>query len=180
VEHPALTHKSDVGGVRTSVLDPAAVRRSADELLALASGARVLVQQQHHGLELVVGGLRDDDLGPMVMVGLGGVLVELVADTGFAVAPINVRQAVRLWRSLQHASLLDGFRGTAAVDIDALASLAVAVGDLMIANPALRELDLNPVLATAHEYVVVDWRMTGDFLPSGSERGREVRPSVRR
>jgi acetate---CoA ligase (ADP-forming) len=167
VEHPALTHKSDVGGVRTSLLDQAAVRRSADELFALISGARVLVQQQHHGLELVVGGLKDDDLGPVVMVGLGGVLVELVADTGFAVAPIDMRQALRLWRSLQHASLLNGFRGTAAVDIDALAALAVTVGDLMVANPALRGLDLNPVLATADGYVVVDWRMDGDFSALG-------------
>ena len=72
VEHPDLSHKSDVGGVRTALTDAAAVADAAADLLALAPGATVIVQQQHHGLELVVGAVRDAGLGPVVMVGFGG------------------------------------------------------------------------------------------------------------
>ena len=169
VQHPELSHKSDVGGVDIGLPDAAAVRRSADHLLAIAPGAAVLVQQQHHGLELVVGGLRDPDLGPMVMVGIGGVTVELLADTRFAVAPIDADEATEMWLSLRSAALLTGYRGSDAVDMTSLASLAVSVGDLLLTNPAITEIDVNPVLAGKDGYIAVDWRIGTRILPPGGE-----------
>jgi acyl-CoA synthetase (NDP forming) len=160
VEHPDLSHKSDVGGVRTSLADAAAVRSAAAELLALAPGATVIVQQQHHGLELVVGAVRDSGLGPVAMVGFGGTALEVDPDARFALAPIDHDDATLLWRSLRKALLLNGIRGASPVDLAGLADLAVAIGDLMLAHPELTEIDLNPVLAGPNGYVAVDWRMT--------------------
>jgi acetyltransferase len=160
VEHADLSHKSDVGGVRTSLADASAVASAAVELLALAPGATVVVQQQHYGLELVVGAVRDPGLGPVVMVGFGGIWIEVDPDAGFALAPIDHDDATRLWRSLRKALLLRGVRGGPAADLARLADLAVTVGDLLLSHPELTEIDLNPVLAGPDGYVAVDWRMT--------------------
>ncbi|MBA2415830.1 MAG: acetate--CoA ligase family protein, partial [Geodermatophilaceae bacterium] len=159
VIHPALSHKSDVGGVRVGLSDATAVRVAADELLALRPGARVLVQPQAGGVEFVVGGLRDPGFGPVVMVGLGGTAVEVLGNVQFAVAPIDAGYAERMLRSLRGAALLDGVRGAAAVDVAALAGLVVAVGDLLAGVPEIVEIDLNPVLATASGALAVDWRI---------------------
>ncbi len=177
VQHPALSHKSDVGGVHIGLRDAAGVRQAADRLLAIAAGATVLVQQQLHGLELVVGGIRDPGLGPMVMVGIGGTTVELLDDTCFAVAPIEADEAAAMWLSLRGAALLSGYRGSAVVDMTSLASLVVSVGDLLLANPEVTEIDLNPVMAGPDGCIAVDWRIATDaesakILPPGGEEPR--------
>lgn len=159
VLHADLSHKSDVGGVRVGLADATAVRAAAGELLALRPGARVLVQEQRSGVEVVVGGLRDPAFGPAVMVGLGGVLVEVLDDVVFALAPVTAAYAETLLRSLRGAAVLDGVRGAPAVDVAALAAVVVAVGDLMLADPDLAELDLNPVLAGPDGATAVDWRL---------------------
>jgi acetyltransferase len=176
VQHPELSHKSDVGGVEVGMPDPAAVAAAAERLLALAPGALVMVQRQHRGLELVVGGIRDPGLGPMVMVGIGGITVELFADTCFAVAPVDAGEATGMWLSLRSAQLLTGYRGSAAVDLTPLAALVVSVGHLLLDNPDVTEVDLNPVMAGPDGYVAVDWRIacasgvTGvKILPPGGE-----------
>jgi acyl-CoA synthetase (NDP forming) len=159
VAHPDLTHKSDVGGVRLGLADPGAVRSAAADLLALADGAAVLVQPQRCGVELLVGGVRDPEFGPVVMAGLGGILVETRRDVRLAVAPVTQTYGVALLRSLRGAAVLDGLRGSAPVDVGAVAAVIAAVGDLMTGNPEIFELDLNPVLATATGCIAVDWRI---------------------
>lgn len=159
VVHPALSHKSDVGGVRIGLGEAAAVRAAAEDLLALRPGARVLVQRQEGGLEWVVGGVRDPGFGPVVMVGLGGTAVEVLGDVQFAVAPITAAHARTMLRCLRGAALLDGVRGAEPVDVAALCDLVVAVGDLLVGVPEIAEIDLNPVLATADGVLAVDWRI---------------------
>jgi acyl-CoA synthetase (NDP forming) len=159
VDHPSLTHKSDVGGVRLGLADAAAVRRAAEDLLALAVGAAVLVQPQREGVELLVGGVRDPEFGPVVMAGLGGVLVETRRDVQLAVAPVDVAQAVVMLKSLRGGAVLGGVRGGAASDVAAVAAVIVRVGDLMMGHPEISELDLNPVLASATGCIAVDWRI---------------------
>lgn len=159
VVHADLSHKSDVGGVRVGLADAAAVRSAAADLLSLADGARMLVQAQAAGLEVVIGGLRDPAYGPAVMVGLGGVLVEVLDDVAFALAPITPRYAETLLRSLRGAAVLDGVRGAPPVDVPALCSIIVAVGDLLAGLPEITEIDLNPVLAGPDGAVVVDIRV---------------------
>jgi acetyltransferase len=162
VVHPQLVHKSDAGGVRTGVGDAAAVRVAAGELLALADGARVLVQRQAEGLEVVVGGLRHAGFGAVVMAGLGGVLVEVLGDVVFALAPLDEREALRRLRGLRGWAVLAGARGREPVDAGALARTVVAAGELLVAHPEIVELDLNPLFATAGGCVAADWRIVVD------------------
>jgi acetyltransferase len=159
VDHPELTHKSDVGGVRLGLDDEAAVRAAVADLLGLAEGAGVLLQRQHEGFELLVGGLRDPEFGPVVMAGLGGVLVEAWQDVQMAVAPVGEAEAVALLRSLRGAAIFSGLRGSPPVDLGPVADVIVRISDLMVGNPGIAELDLNPVLAGATGCVAVDWRV---------------------
>jgi acetyltransferase len=159
VDHPELTHKSDVGGVRLGLADEAAVREAVADLLGLAEGAGVLLQRQHEGVELLVGGLRDPEFGPVVMAGLGGVLVETWRDVQLAVAPVSGAEAVGLLRSLRGAAIFGGLRGHPAIDLGPVASVIVRVGELLADHPQISELDLNPVLATETGCVAVDWRI---------------------
>ena len=159
VDHPDLVHKSDAGGVRLGLGSGAEVMEAAAELLGLAKGARVLVQHQHQGVELLVGGVRDPEFGAMVMAGFGGVLVEARRDVRLAVAPVTVQQARAMLSSLRGAALFRGLRGSPPVDLGFVADLIVAVANLMLAHPQLAELDLNPVLAGPRGCVAVDWRI---------------------
>lgn len=163
--HDALVHRTELGAVRTRLRGPAAVRRAAQQLLAvaddhgLASGGRLLVQPQHDGVEVVVGGLRDERLGAVVMVGLGGIHVEVLDDVAFATAPVDPARAATLWRELRAARLLTGTRGRAAVDLDALAAITVELSLLLATNPDIAEVELNPVLVGPEGAVAVDWRI---------------------
>jgi acetyltransferase len=159
VAHPALTHKSDVGGVRLGLFTADAVRSAAADLLALADGAAMLVQPQREGIELVIGGIRDPEFGPVIMTGFGGVLVEARRDVQLAIAPVDEAQAGALLRSLRGAAVFTGLRGRPPVDLGPVAAMIVAVGDLMAGHPEISELDLNPVLVGASASIVVDWRI---------------------
>jgi hypothetical protein len=136
------------------------VAEAAAELLGLAEGALVLVQRQHRGVELLVGGVRDPEFGPMVMAGLGGVLVETHRDVQLAVAPVDTGRARAMLSSLRGAAILGGLRGSPPVHLGFVAETIVAVGDLMVAHPEIAELDLNPVLAGPDGCVAVDWRIS--------------------
>jgi acetyltransferase len=183
VVHPELVHKSDHGGVRVGLAQREEVHRAATQLLDLAAGGRVLVQRQAGGIEVVVGGIRDPQFGPAVMVGLGGVLVEVLGDIAFGLAPLGPDEARRLLSRLRGFPAMAGARGREAADLDALACVVSAVGDLLVAMPEVGELDLNPVLATAAGCAAVDWRVVvsgkwpsqvpaadPDSPPQGSER----------
>ena len=149
-------HRTELGGVRLDLADEAAVCAAATELLTQGP---VLVQRQLSGVEIAVGGVRDPVFGPVVMVGLGGIWVEVLGDVAFAMAPLDRAEARSLLESLRGAALLTGARGGPSVDLDALADVVVAAGNLLSACPDVVELDLNPVLATADSAVAVDWKI---------------------
>ena len=158
-------HKSDAGGVRLDLRDAAAVRAASAALLALDPGAQVLVQPMLAGTEVVVGGLRDPELGAVVMVGLGGVLVEVLADVAFRVAPVTEAEAREAIESLRGLPLLTGARGRAPADLGALAATVAAASRMLAAVPAIAELDLNPVLAGPGRAAAIDVRVVGAAAP---------------
>jgi acetyltransferase len=164
-------HKSDAGGVRLDLGDAGAVRAAAADLLALDDEARVLVQPMAAGTELVVGGLRDGALGPVVMVGFGGVLVEVLGDVAFALAPVGEAEAIAAIESLRGYRLLTGVRGRPAADLQALAATVVAASQLIAAVPEVSELDLNPVLAGPDGALAVDVRIVGAAAPREPTEG---------
>lgn len=159
LSHPSVLHRSDVGGVRTALRDDNQVLAATRELLASWPDGQVLVQPQLSGVELVVGGLRDPQFGPAVMVGVGGILVEAIRDVAFGLAPLTLDEARALWGGLRGRPVLEGARGGAAADLDALADVTARVGDLLVAEPRLAEVDLNPLIACGDRVTAVDWRL---------------------
>jgi acetyltransferase len=165
VLHPELLHKSESGGVLLDLRDSLAVRAAADDLLALAPGARVIVQRQVAGTEVIVGGLRDPQFGPTVLVGLGGVFVEALDDIALGLAPLDHDTARGLIAKLRGYQALTGARGMDPVDLDGLAAVLSAVGDLLVTVPEIAELDLNPVRVGTDACVAVDWRILVENPP---------------
>jgi acetyltransferase len=124
-----------------------------------APDARVLVTPMlDPGVETVVGVLRDPQFGPVVMFGLGGVLVEALDDVVFRVAPFGLEEARTMIGEIRGHRLLDAVRGRPAVDRGALADLLVRVSELAADRPELAELDLNPVICTERGAALADAR----------------------
>ncbi len=159
-----VLHKSDVGGVLLNVTPDQAAAGFA-RLLAVGReagdpAASVLVTPMAApGTELVVGGFRDVAFGPVVMLGLGGVLVEVLGEVVFRLAPLELVEALAMPASLRQPGLLAGHRGQSPVDNPALARLLIAVAQLMADEPGILEVDLNPVIATCNGLVCVDARV---------------------
>ena len=154
---PAITHKSDVGGVLTGLTDPAALT-VAYEQLAARLGPDVLVSQTAPpGVELSLGLVRDPALGPLIVVAAGGVLVELLADHAVALPPVDQAGAHRLLGRVRAARLLDGVRGAPPGDRDAVAGAIAALSTLALElGDALGVLDINPLICGSAGAVAVD------------------------
>jgi acyl-CoA synthetase (NDP forming) len=152
-----ITHRSDVDGVKVGLADETAVRAAYDDLAARLGPDVTVHQQVPAGVELSVGIVLDPALGPMVVVAAGGVLVELMSDRAVALPPLTRAGAVRMLDGLRLRPLLDGFRGAAPVDLDALADVVVAVSRLARdQGDRIHALDLNPVVATPDGAFAVD------------------------
>ncbi len=156
-----LAHKSEHGGVRLGLPDPAAVRAAALDLLALplpdgVTRRGLIVARQLDGVELIVGGRRDPSFGPIVLVGLGGVLAEALDDVAVRLAPVSAAEARSMLSDLRGAAILDGFRGRSGIDRDAVAAMIVTLSDAFGRDPSLLEVDLNPVISGTDRTAAVD------------------------
>ncbi|WP_108485504.1 acetate--CoA ligase family protein [Oceaniglobus ichthyenteri] len=166
IESPDIAHKTELDGVEIGLADADAVRAAGNRILArareLAPNARLsglLVQEMKSGTVDLVVGLRNDPVfGMVVMVGLGGILVEVLEDVAFRKAPVTEAEADEMLSRLRGAAILDGVRGKPGVDRAMVSRFIARVSEFGAANAAhLEELDLNPVLAGPEEIVAVDW-----------------------
>jgi len=160
---PDILHKTDAGCVALNVRESelsAQYRRIMKNAAKLGSHVDgVLVQRMAQpGVELIVGAKRDAQFGPVVLFGLGGIFVEVLRDVSMRVCPVDVREARRMLSEIKGAPLLKGARGTTA-DADSIARLITRVSRLMLAEAHIKEIDLNPVIAHAKGYTVVDARI---------------------
>ena len=172
-----ILHKSDAGGVALNLSDPAAVRHAIGEMaqkpkIAAAAVEGWLVEEMiPPGREVVIGAVRDPQFGPMIMVGLGGIFVEVLKDVSFRICPIDQRQARAMLSDLKGEALLDGVRGEAPVDKDALVDVMLRIGGadglLMTLGDEIAEADLNPIIVSPSGAVAVDARFILSF-----ERGQ--------
>jgi acetate---CoA ligase (ADP-forming) len=171
---PAITHKTEVGGVHLGVEPGPSLEAALDAVDRLVSPARYLIEELlPAGLDLIVGGLRDPSFGPVVLVGLGGVVAEALGDTSLRPAPLSAGDGHEMLAELRGRELLDGFRGGPTVDRAALVALLRSVGDLLLAHPEIAELDVNPLRATGGgELIAADALIVVD--PSAGP-GLEVR-----
>ena len=163
-----ITHKSDVGGVRLGIGDAGAARTAFDEIMASAKaaepnatidGVSVQAQAPGGGVEVIVGMTRDQQFGPVIMFGLGGIAVEVLQDVAFRIAPLTKRDAGAIIREIKGYQLLTGYRATQAVDLGALEGVIEAVSAFVSGTPDIAEMDLNPVLAYADGSIAVDARI---------------------
>jgi acyl-CoA synthetase (NDP forming) len=157
-----LAHKTESGGVRVSLASEAAIRAAVPELAAAAGRAGATLRgllvepMAPAGVELIVGGRRDAVFGPVVLVGLGGILAEVLDDVAVLLAPAPDAEIRRRLLGLRGAPVLRGVRGRPGVDIDALVALVAGVGRLLVEDASIAEIDLNPVIAGPGGAVAVD------------------------
>ncbi len=159
-----IVHKSEAGGVELDIEGETAVSDTFDRILRRvneyapeAETEGVLVSPMvGEGVELIVGVADDPEIGPVITCGLGGILVEALADAAFRALPVTQYDAREMLEDIGAQSLLEGPRNLPAVDRDELVDLIRAVSELVSENPAIRELDMNPVIATSDGLSVVD------------------------
>ena len=155
------TQKGEFGRVRSCLPDEAAVRRAFVELCAAGPGPRHVVLQPmvSPGMEMIIGGVQHAQFGPVVMLGAGGALLDIVADQTFRLAPLTVGEADDMIDRLRSAPRIDGHRGSPVVSRPALCDLVVRVGALLDDWSEVAEMDLNPVICVGDELTVVDARI---------------------
>lgn len=167
---PDILHKTEAGGVLVGLKDADAVKAGfttiVDNAKAYQADARIVgVQVQQmltEGQEVIIGSVTDPTFGKVVAFGLGGVLVEVLKDVTFRLAPTTTEEALSMIDGIQAAEILRGVRGSDPVDRDALAAVITGLGQLVADFPQLSEVDLNPVLATARGATAVDVRILVD------------------
>ncbi len=153
VQSPQILHKTEAGGVKLGIETPEEGEKAFEEIMANALRYKedaviegVLVQEMlPEGREVIVGMKRDHALGPVIMFGLGGVFVEVLQDIALRVAPLTPRDARDMVEEIKGYKLLTGYRGSPPLDVEALVELLLKVSGFSLENPAVQELDLNPV-----------------------------------
>ncbi|WP_017573587.1 acetate--CoA ligase family protein [Nocardiopsis halotolerans] len=173
---PDILHKTDAGGVEVGLENAEQVaeayRRITANALAHTPGARidgVQIQQQvggDPGVEVLVGATTDPTFGKIVVFGLGGVLVEVLKDVTFRMAPVSAEEALSQIGDIRAAEVLHGVRGRPGVDRERLADVVSRLSDLVTDFPEIAEADLNPVFAGPASAVAADLRFVLDFTPA--------------
>lgn len=162
-----VIHKSDAGGVKLKLENGSQVEKAYAAMMASVKAMYpkakidgVSVQKMARpGVEVIVGMSKDPQFGPVLMFGLGGVLVELLKDVAFRIVPVSEFDAAEMIREIKGFPMLTGFRGSEPADLKALEKLIVSVSDFVEKNPQVKELDLNPVFAYKDGVVAVDARV---------------------
>ena len=185
-----ILHKTEAGGVITGVASAAEVRRGFDELVKNAKRYRknaaiqgIQVQQMlKGGHEVMVGAVTDPSFGKMIAFGLGGVLVEVMKDITFRLAPVGKKEALSMLDSVSAAEVLRGVRGQKSVDRPAVADLICRVSKLVKDFPEIQEIDLNPIFATDKGAKAVDVRIVIGESPKERKRfgQEEILEAMRR
>jgi acetyltransferase len=168
VHSEIVTHKTDVGGVQLNLADERQVREGyraiADSVTAKAGpdaflGVTVQPMVRVHGYELILGSSVDPQFGPVLLFGSGGQLVEVYRDRALALPPLNTTLAARLMEQTKIFTALKGVRGRKAIDVKRLEALLVRFSELVVDQPRLREIDINPLLASTEGLLALDARM---------------------
>lgn len=162
-----IAHKSDVGGVKLNLADSDAVGGAFDEIIRNAKAAEpnariagVSVQEMaKQGTEVIIGMTTDPQFGPVMMFGLGGIMVEVLKDVSFRLVPLEAKDADQMMAEIKGKPILDGVRGQPPADLKALRATILKVSEFVQKHPEVRELDLNPVFAYPDGALAVDARI---------------------
>jgi acyl-CoA synthetase (NDP forming) len=167
VASPDIVHKSDIGGVKVGLTNATQVSKAYREIMASVKQKEpkatihgVSVQPMAKpGVEIIIGMSKDPQFGPVIMFGLGGILVEILKDVSFRIVPLAKRDAREMIRDIKGYPVLEGYRGQPPSDVAALEDMILKVSAFVERTPVIKELDLNPVFAYKDGAIAVDARI---------------------
>ena len=172
---PDIIHKSDSGGVKLGLTNITRVGNAYNEIMSSAGQgfpeARIqgvsVQKMARPGVEVIIGMSKDAQFGPVLMFGLGGILVEILKDVSFRIVPVTRKDAGDMIKEIKGYPVLQGYRGQEPADLPSLEQLIVKVSEFVEQNPQIKELDLNPVFAYKDGAVAVDARITLEASAEG-------------
>jgi acetyl-CoA synthetase (ADP-forming) len=164
---PDIIHKTDVGGVILNLKNKEEVKEAYNKIVEnvkkhtpKAEIRGVIVQEMAEpSIEVIIGAVKDPQFGPALMFGLGGIFVELLKDVTYRIAPITREEAKEMVTEIKAYPLLEGYRGKPRMDIDAIIDVLLNTSRLIMENPEVKELDLNPILVYEKGAKTVDARI---------------------
>ena len=151
---PQISHKSDVGGIKLNLNNAEEVKAAYEDMMenipkkepeANIEGVQ-LQKMLSHGMEVIIGMVKDPTFGPMLMFGLGGIYVEILKDVKFAIAPVNEIEANNMITGIKTFELLKGTRGNKAKDIESIAQIILRISQLVTDFPEIKEFEINPLI----------------------------------
>ncbi len=158
-----IVHKSDTGAVKLNIKNKEEVEKAFDELMSIPSQSEKLISVQEMAgepiTELIIGMTTDAQFGPALMFGIGGILVELLEDVSFRIAPITEYDAKEMIHEIKGFPILDGYRGKPKADIKAIIDILMKVSEFVIKHDQINEMDLNPVFIYEKGIICVDARI---------------------
>jgi acyl-CoA synthetase (NDP forming) len=161
---PQVVHKTEFNAVKLNVNSAVEVKAVYNDMMERAKVSAfkvngILVAETATGTEFIIGSLRDKQFGPLVMLGMGGIFVEIYKDVSYRLAPVEPIEVRDMISELKGRRMLEGFRGKEKVDIDALIKAVVSVSQLLADFPNIAEMDLNPIFGNSHGVKVADARI---------------------
>jgi len=164
---PDILHKTDIGGVKLNLNSETDVDKAYDEIIAAAKKHNpkakidgVSVQPMaRQGIEVIIGMSKDQQFGPVLMFGLGGILVEMLKDVSFRIVPLTKRDAREMIKEIKGYPILQGYRGQEPADIKTLEDLLLKVSAFVEKQPDIKELDINPLFAYRDGALAIDARI---------------------
>ncbi|TFG24786.1 MAG: acetyl-CoA synthetase [Promethearchaeota archaeon] len=158
-----IVHKSDTGAVKLNLKSKDEVEKAFEELMNIPSKSEKKISVQKMAdepiTELIIGMTTDQQFGPALMFGIGGILVELLEDVSFRIAPIERYDALEMIHEIKGFPILDGYRGKPKADIDAIVDTLLKISDLVVKHEEIHEMDLNPVFIYDKGLICVDARI---------------------
>ena len=158
-----VVHKSDTGAVKLNIKNKEEIEQAYDELMKIEAKSEKKISVQKMAdepiTELIIGMTTDPQFGPALMFGIGGILVELLEDVSFRIAPITEFDAKEMIREIKGFPILDGYRGKPKADINAIVDTLMKISDLVTKNEEIHEMDLNPVFIYEKGIICVDARI---------------------
>lgn len=162
-----IIHKTDVGGVKVGLATEGEVGKAYDDIVASvkanapnATVGGIAVQNMvKPGTEVIIGMTKDPQFGPVLMFGLGGIMVEVLKDVAFRIVPLTRRDAQQMIREIKGFPLLEGYRGQEPANVAALEDILMKLSDFVDQHSEIKEVDLNPIFARSNGAVAVDARI---------------------
>jgi len=161
---PDIIHKTDIGGIKMNISNLAQIKKAYKSIIYHVMKnkpeARIhgmlFYKQAPKGVEVIVGMIRDPQFGPTVMFGLGGIFTEILKDVAFRVCPVERADIEEMLTEIQGIKMLQGYRGQARCDVNAIIDIILQISRLALDHPAIRGIDLNPILTYEKGALVVD------------------------